>query len=121
VVRFGMEDCDCGKAGGLSRKPAVGQRRPPRTAARAALCHRERPVAADDEHGLVLDIGRMRALEAAAALGRLAERIASRSVALPRSRLRRPSRRKRYDHRRQGRGGYISAVISEHRHGVGPL
>ena len=64
VVRVGMEDCDCGKAEGLSGKPTGGQRRPtsnPRTAARAALCHREQPIAADDEHRLVLDFGSMRA------------------------------------------------------------
>jgi hypothetical protein len=42
----------------------------------AVLMWFERPIAADDEHRLVLDIASMRALEAAAALGTLAERLA---------------------------------------------
>jgi hypothetical protein len=42
----------------------------------AVLLWFERPVAGDDEHRLVLDIGRMRALEAAAVIGTLAERLA---------------------------------------------
>jgi hypothetical protein len=46
----------------------------------SALLWFERPVAGDDEHRLVLDIGRMRALEAAAALGTLAERLPSNRV-----------------------------------------
>jgi hypothetical protein len=40
----------------------------------AVLVWFEQPIAADEEHRLVLDIDRMRALEAAAAIGTLAER-----------------------------------------------
>ena len=41
----------------------------------------ERPNAADDEHRMALDLGRMRCIEAAAMLGTLAERLAERPIA----------------------------------------